>query len=99
VKAFADHFILPATVILQRRAEATLDLRDPAALVGLAMKCGLSTHSLIWRLKNVLNLTEAERRIAQLLAEPFRWEGGSYGRREGKCGARTEHLTERQLST
>jgi Zn-dependent peptidase ImmA (M78 family) len=71
--AFAVHFILPATVILQRRAEATLDLRDPEALVGLAMEYGLSAHSLTWHLKNVLDLTEAERRrIGQLVAEPFR---------------------------
>jgi Zn-dependent peptidase ImmA (M78 family) len=71
--AFAVHLILPATVILQRRADATLDLRDPEALVGLAMEYGLSTQSFTWHLKNVLELTEAERRrIAQLLAEPFR---------------------------
>jgi hypothetical protein len=37
------------------------------------MEYGLSTQSFTWHLKNVLDLSEAERRgIAQLLAEPFR---------------------------
>jgi Zn-dependent peptidase ImmA (M78 family) len=70
--AFAVHLILPASVIQQRKGDAAFDPNDPSELVTLAMEFGLSLQSLSWHLKNVLGLSDAERRRIAAIPTPLR---------------------------
>jgi Zn-dependent peptidase ImmA (M78 family) len=60
--AFAVHLILPAGVIRERIAQRTLNPSDSGTVVALAAEYGLSVQSLSWHIKNVLGLSDAERR-------------------------------------
>lgn len=60
--AFAVHLILPASVIRERIAQRTLNPADPGTVVALAAEYGPSVQSLSWHIKNVLGLSDSERR-------------------------------------
>jgi Zn-dependent peptidase ImmA (M78 family) len=70
--AFAVHLILPASVIRERMADGTLNPRKPEPVLTLAIEYGLSLQSLSWHLKNVLGLSEAERRRIADIPRPLR---------------------------
>jgi len=70
--AFAVHLILPASVVRERIADGTFNPRKPEAVVTLAIEYGLSLQSLSWHLKNVLGLSDSERRRIADIPTPFR---------------------------
>ncbi len=70
--AFALHLILPASVIRERIADGTFNSRKPEAVVTLAIEYGLSLQSLSWHLKNILGLSDSERRRIADIPTPLR---------------------------
>jgi len=70
--SFAVHLILPASVIRERLADGTFNLRKPETVVTLALEYGLSLQSLSWHLKNTLGLGESERQRIVNIPAPER---------------------------
>jgi len=70
--SFAIHFLLPAAAARDRFQSGTLDLADDESLVSFAMEYGVSIQSLAWHLRNVLGVSEADRKRMASIESPFK---------------------------
>jgi len=70
--SFAIHFLLPAAAVREKFQAGTLDLSSHESLVSFSMEYGVSIQSLAWHLRNVLGVSESDRKRIASIESPFK---------------------------